>query len=288
MERKPYPGFWHAVLLCVLFQVWSVVFAVPMAVLDVVLKTGWSTHPGFAAVVNTLACAATLAIAFLIGRPPVREVFAFRAVGAAALLAATAATVGLVILISDLDNLLRLVLPQPKWIQDMFARLFSAKQHPIASFVLLVVVAPLTEELMFRGLMLRGLLGRFAAPKAILIVAALFAVVHLNPWQALGAIVLGVLLGWFYVRTRSLLPPLLGHAIANGVVFLLPFLPFEIPGFRPPDVVGPLEFQPWWLDVAGAGMLALGVWSFASLTAPSLAAAPTGPAVAEQGAPPAL
>lgn len=277
MNRRSYPGFWQAVLLCVLFLVFSISFAVPVAVLDAVLKTGWSRHPAFAAAANTLSCALTLLVAFMIGRPPVREVFAFRAVGAAALGAATVATTGAVVLLSEADNLLRSVLSPPKWLADVFDQLFSAQQHPVWSFVLLVVVAPLTEELMFRGLMLRGMLGRYPAHTAVLTVAALFAAVHLNPWQALSALALGALLGWFYVRTRSLLPALLGHAVANAAYFVVPFLPFHVEGFNVSGAA--LEFQPWWLDLAGAGLLAVGLWMFASLTR---AAEPTPPAVAQE------
>ena len=86
-----------------------------------------------------------------------------------------------------------------------------AIQHsPTATKVLgalaVVVFAPVAEELLFRGLLLRGLLRRFAAPAAVLIGGLTFAVVHLldpaaAPLLAPLALV-GVLAGILAVRTR--------------------------------------------------------------------------------------
>jgi uncharacterized protein len=287
MDRKPYPGFWQATLLCVLFLVFQLGLSIPVGIADAVFKTAWSRHPAFVAVVSLLSCALTMAVAFRIGRPRAREVFALRPVTVALLGAAAVGIVGAVILLSDLDNLLSAVLPRPKWLAEIFDQMFSAERFPVWSFVLLVVVAPLTEELLFRGLMLRGMLGRYGAPKAVLTVAALFAVVHLNPWQALSAVALGALLGWFYVRTRSLLPPLLGHAVANGCYFSVPFLPFEIPGFNVQGAVAPPQYQPMWFDALGVGLLTIGIWTFAHLTRyPPIATEPEPPALAAEGEPP--
>ena len=47
-----------------------------------------------------------------------------------------------------------------------------------------VIVAPLTEELLFRGVILRGLLLHYSAPKAVIASSLMFGLVHLNPWQA--------------------------------------------------------------------------------------------------------
>ncbi len=265
-ERKPYPGFWQAVLLCALLTVLGIGLSIPVGVVDFVFKTRWSLHPAFAAAVNAVSCALTMAVAFSVGRPPAREVFAFRPVGAALLAAAAVATCGSVILVSELDNLLRMVWPQPAWLAELFGRYFGAGRHPVWAFLLMVVIAPVTEELFFRGLILRGMLGRCPPPTAILATAVLFALAHLNPWQALSALSLGTLVGFFYFRTRSLLPPLLGHALANAAVYSAPVLPIRIEGFNTPAVDAPVSFQPWWFDVIGLGLLALGLQLFTELT----------------------
>ena len=94
---------------------------------------------------------------------------------------------GVGILLSEADNLLRTVLPPPAWLERMFVELAAGQRSLWGSIALLVVAAPLTEEALFRGVILRGFLGRYAVRRAILASALLFAVFHLNPWQFVGA-----------------------------------------------------------------------------------------------------
>lgn len=167
---------------------------------------------------------------------------------------------GIIIALSEIDNLLRALLPA-----DLLSRLDFAPDLGdlvAASWqgpVLAVVIAPLTEEFVFRGLILRGLLGRWPAGWAILASAALFALTHFNPAQAPVALLLGALLGWIYFRTRSLGLCMFGHALNNATTYLDSF-PFEIAGFNHvPDLDGPV-FHPWWFDALAVGLFAVGLW----------------------------
>jgi membrane protease YdiL (CAAX protease family) len=124
-------------------------------------------------------------------------------------------------------------------------------EHPwLAVLAVLVLVAPVTEEPLFRGLILGGFLRRYAPGVALTLSALLFAAAHLSPWQLPGIFAVGLALGWLYARTQNLLPCLLGHAFVNalpvGLLYLLP----PIPGFSsiPTDTV---EFQPLGLDLLG-------------------------------------
>lgn len=64
------------------------------------------------------------------------------------------------------------------------------------TFVCFVVAAPVLEELIFRGIMLDGLLRRYGSLKSILISSFMFGLVHLNPWQFVTGFVLGCFMGW--------------------------------------------------------------------------------------------
>jgi uncharacterized protein len=85
----------------------------------------------------------------------------------------------------------------------------------IFSFILLVIAAPLFEELIFRGIILEGMLKNYSPVKAILLSSVLFAVVHLNPWQFVAGFIIGIFAGWLYYKTRSIAFPLIIHASAN-------------------------------------------------------------------------
>ncbi|MCS3736592.1 CPBP family intramembrane glutamic endopeptidase [Mucilaginibacter dorajii] len=81
------------------------------------------------------------------------------------------------------------------------------------------------EELLCRGIVLGGLLKNYPPYKAILISALFFALIHLNPWQALPAFFSGLFLGWIFYKTKSVIPGMIIHATNNGLVMLFVFLP---------------------------------------------------------------
>jgi len=177
-------------------------------------------------------------------------------------------SLGAVILLSETDNLFRALLPPPQWVADLLRDFFSPSASVSGSFALLVVVAPLTEECLFRGLILQGFLSRYRVFSSILLSALLFACLHLNPWQFISAAALGALFAWWFVRTRSLIPCLAGHALANGCVLANAYLPFKIPGFNAGDPLTSVGFQPPWFDVLGLAFAGFGYWLFWRLTPP--------------------
>jgi hypothetical protein len=71
------------------------------------------------------------------------------------------------------------------------------------------------EELFFRGLLLRGYAARYGVTTAVWASAVVFAVFHLNPWQGVVALPLGVAYAWLALHTGSVLPSMLSHAMVN-------------------------------------------------------------------------
>jgi uncharacterized protein len=94
----------------------------------------------------------------------------------------------------------------------------------IAGF-LIVGVAPLSEELFFRGFMYGGLRRRFPVWAAIAISGVVFGLVHYTGPDSIGVVpqlaVLGFLLAWLYERTGSLWPPILLHLLNNSLALLV-------------------------------------------------------------------
>ena len=100
-----------------------------------------------------------------------------------------------------------------QYFTDLMAKMTSNK----ATLILLaVIMAPVFEEIVFRGIIMKGLLNKGMKPKtAIIISAVVFGLVHANPWQFVGAVLLGSVLGLVYYKTKSLLLPILLHAFNN-------------------------------------------------------------------------
>ena len=86
----------------------------------------------------------------------------------------------------------------------------------------IALLAPIVEEVVFRGAILRKLLSSMSNKwGAIAISSALFALVHANPAQAPHAFLMGWLMGWLYMRTGSIVPGVVFHWANNTVAYLI-------------------------------------------------------------------
>ena len=100
------------------------------------------------------------------------------------------------------------------------------------------LLAPVCEELVFRGAVLRALLGW--TPRhwvAIAVSALFFALVHANPAQMPHAFAVGLLLGWLYYRTDSVVPGIVYHWVNNSVAYVIYNL-YPDPNIRLIDILG--------------------------------------------------
>lgn len=91
----------------------------------------------------------------------------------------------------------------------------------IGSWVLTCAIAPLIEEMFFRGILLRGMLKRYAPADAMVYSAFVFGVAHLNVYQFVIAFPVGLLAASLYLRTRSLWPGIVLHAGLNTTVTMM-------------------------------------------------------------------
>jgi CAAX protease family protein len=104
----------------------------------------------------------------------------------------------------------------PNWMLQIFA---SARSMPLLVFAV-VVVAPVAEEVVFRGFLLEGLRHSFlGGTGAVLVAALLWASIHLQyaTFYVAQVFFVGLLLGAARLRTRSLLVPVAMHCFFNGV-----------------------------------------------------------------------
>lgn len=111
-------------------------------------------------------------------------------------------------------------IPMPDFIEEFFAQMLSAN---IWAFLTVVVAAPILEELLMRGIVLNGLLRNYSPWKAIIWSSVFFGVMHLNPWQFITAMIMGMAIGYLYWKSKSLLLCMFIHALNNGIAFYLMF-----------------------------------------------------------------
>ena len=89
-----------------------------------------------------------------------------------------------------------------------------------SSFLVVAIFAPIFEEWMCRGMVLRGLLTKMKPGWAIVVSALFFAVIHMNPWQALNAFLIGLMMGYVYYKTGSLILTMVIHFVNNGTAVI--------------------------------------------------------------------
>lgn len=182
--------------------------------------------------------------------------------------------------LAEVDNWFRALWAPPEALVALFDRIMNVRESPLLVIATVAVVGPIAEEVVMRGVVLRGLLRTMAARRAIVWSAVLFSAMHLNPWQMLPTFFIGLLLGWAYERTGSLGLCLVAHILNNGLSVAVLAWTQSSEAVARLLAQKPGEFQPWWITAAGLGALAGGLWLFVRATPvpPRLAAvAPGGP-----------
>lgn len=236
-EAPPFPGFWGSLGLVIAVVLLANLVSVPVMLALALLKFGPAQ---FGALVGTgegwLKIFSSIDVALLsipsntlgfglvtwlgwrrTGRP-FAQVFPLRAVAPLLWVGMAVTFVGGLLTANLASDLLLRVLPVPQWVIDFFSQ-FLGRDKGVTSYILLALVAPITEEFLFRGLIVWGLNWRFGILPVSLISAALFGGMHVLPWQVLPAFLLGALFAWWRLSSGSLWPSLVAHFITNSVAF---------------------------------------------------------------------
>ena len=183
------------------------------------------------------------------------EIMPIKAISWQLLLPLVVSIPGLFIVALELGKGVLYVIPMPEMLQDTFREMVGKEVPYWFAFYAAVIQAPLTEEVLFRGIIVGGLLACRSKYQAAIWSAILFAVFHMNPWQFPVALILGLVFAWWIIQTGSLLPCILGHALNNFLAVTL--ARSEIPGFAEnPEA---LVFLPWWVDVCAVLLAAVGL-----------------------------
>jgi membrane protease YdiL (CAAX protease family) len=289
VSAKPQPGFIWSLLLCVLFM-WITQFPgaiVAIGVLFLIEMVGggqslFSDQAGLMAsdsfglalmpamlITELLVIGASwLALRFLFGKNWTRLV-ALRLPSLAHLGLVLLAFPGLVLLGNGSFELFKHYLPSLSQIlsyvfkgsagegisgMEQMARLFG--RWPWVFAVLVIGLGPgIGEELWCRAFLGRGLVGRYGVILGVVLTSFFFGLIHLDPQQGAMAMLMGLVLHFVYLTTRSLLMPMLLHFLNNSLAVVAS----RIPIVREMDN-GPAEV-PIALYAAGALLLLAVGWA---------------------------
>lgn len=138
----------------------------------------------------------------------------FNAINTITIILLLPATIGMSIISESVVSLI----PMPQAVADFFAKMV---QLDLPGYLTVGIAAPILEELIFRGVILKGFLKKYNPTRAIIYSSLLFGIAHLNPWQFVAAFMAGIAIGWVYYKTKSIWPAIFIHFANNSFSFYI-------------------------------------------------------------------
>ncbi len=130
---------------------------------------------------------------------------------------------GVIILFDAVDRVIHQIVPTPDYIIDL-GKIMQPESTLglIFLFLAIVVMAPIGEEIVFRGFLQKFLEEHWKdITRAVLVTSLFFAIIHFNPYWTIQIYILGIILGFLSWRTKSIIPSIILHSINNGMAFIL-------------------------------------------------------------------
>jgi membrane protease YdiL (CAAX protease family)/NAD-dependent dihydropyrimidine dehydrogenase PreA subunit len=112
-----------------------------------------------------------------------------------------------------------------RWNSDLTTVFGTEQAGFVLSVLMVVLIAPLIEEMVFRGVVRGAVYVRWGMWPAISVSAGLFALYHFNAWLAIPTFILGMATGWLASTRASLWPAVWLHALFNVVPVVIAFWP---------------------------------------------------------------
>ncbi|MCW5556429.1 MAG: CPBP family intramembrane metalloprotease [Verrucomicrobiae bacterium] len=253
--REPCVG--AAIGATALYVVLLMAMQVALTVVAMVVHETPSLGSRLTGLAMVLAFGGIVSLLPLLLKIPLRDLLRLRMPGVSALAAGLLLSLGAWVWALEIGVVTERLLPMPELVAKMFEKLFSTEDW-VGSFILIVVIPPVAEEVFCRGVVLRAMLARWNPARAVLASALIFGAIHMNPWQFFYATWLGLVIGWTYVRTRSLGLCMLMHAVNNAASWVLIRVRPDLT-MASTDSPPAAEHLPWPLLAGGVGLLAAGV-----------------------------
>jgi membrane protease YdiL (CAAX protease family) len=223
---RAFPGFGQAILLFICLIFLQVLLTLPFVVFGLYRNPLALAFPIL--VGSAVALFYGYSLNFRRTGERFAEVFSLTPVSTPLFFFILVAVIGLLTLNLQLTRIVLRLIPPPSAFSHFLADTIRPGQ-PWTAFVALALVAPISEEFLFRGLVLHAFIARYGTRKATVASALLFALMHGNLWQFCPGLLFGIFLAWCFIRTRSLLPCFFAHCANNSIVYFLPRIQPRLP-----------------------------------------------------------
>ena len=263
--EKYYPTFWQAVNLMVIYIFIQTLVDLPLAIYDYNHGTDWLYQPWLKIPVFLASTLFILWLGYFYSNLTFKQVFPLKRFHWLTLPAMVITFAGLQYFLTEINIHFEKILPPPGWFMELFARLFDSDLGVWGGILRIVVIAPIVEEVIFRGVIMSGLSRNYHPAWAIFFSALLFALFHLNPWQFAATFALGLILGWIRIRTGSVLACIAGHATHNGLVFLSVFYYNDLMDIA---IIKPGMISNYWIHLLIFAFGIAMIWFFSRKEAP--------------------
>ncbi len=241
--KKLFPDLKFSLLLC-LFYVFALFFLVSFF--------GFSGSQGLVIIVSTTVPAlAVIMISAGVNKIPFLEAMGWGDIKKDKILPIVLMTISLSILISEVDNIMAEYLISSAQYEKYLLQLMKLfpKDRPgdlIISVLTVAAIGPFVEEGVFRGVIFKGIASNMGNSAGIFASSLLFMVIHLNPVQFPGALILGIIYSILLSRGYKTSDTFIAHAVHNSIslIFLLGFI--YMPGMSISNAVS-ISHVPIWL-----------------------------------------
>lgn len=217
---KYYPTILQGIHLVILYIFIQTIVDFPLAVIDYYKGTEYLYNPVKKIALGVGSVVFILLYGIKKAKAPIFEIFPIKLFNPLIFIPVITFLWGAHNFLEDVNIWVEKMLPAPPWFWELFDRIFEGDYGFMGAFLKVAVVAPIIEELIFRGLIFNGFRKNYNGFVAVFMSALLFSLFHLNPWQMPATFVLGLLLGWLMLRTNNIFVAIIGHSINNALVLL--------------------------------------------------------------------
>ncbi|WP_163711950.1 CPBP family intramembrane glutamic endopeptidase [Mangrovibacterium lignilyticum] len=219
-QQRFYPTFLGAAHLVILYIFIQTIVDFPLAIWDYYHGTDLLYNPTKKIILGIGSISFILYFGYRKAGTSLKNLFPLKRFNPLILIPMTLFLISAHVFLNEVNIWVDKAIPAPPWFWEMFDKIFNNDFGIWGALLKVVIIAPIIEELIFRGIIMHGFMRNYPNLIAIFFSGLLFALFHLNPWQFPATFILGCLLGWIMIVTRNILACILGHAINNLLVLL--------------------------------------------------------------------